>query len=107
MASMQVTYHAKDGNKICEMGGFRFADGEMVDVTVNEANAALLEEIRKNQAFTSKPAPLPPEAQPLKAEPKKIRMSTKRKQAKKTTRPAPKTKARKVEKARKTKKRRR
>ena len=70
MASMQVTYHAKDGNKIYESSGFRFADGEMVDVTINEANAALLEEIRKNPAFTSEPAPLPPEPEPKKVEPK-------------------------------------
>jgi hypothetical protein len=69
MASMQVTYHGKDGNKICEMGGFRFVEGEMVDVTVNEANAALLAEISKDKAFTVKAAPLPPE--PEVAEPRK------------------------------------
>jgi hypothetical protein len=61
MPSMQVTYHGKDGNKVCEMGGFRFVEGEMVDVTVNEANAALLAEIQKDKAFTLKAAPLPPE----------------------------------------------
>jgi hypothetical protein len=61
MASMQVTYNGKDGNKVCEMGGFRFVEGEMVDVTVNEANAALLAEIQKDKAFTSVPAPVPPE----------------------------------------------
>jgi hypothetical protein len=61
MASMQVTYNGKDGNKVCEMGGFRFVEGEMVDVTINEANAAMLAEIQKDKAFTSVPAPLPPE----------------------------------------------
>jgi hypothetical protein len=61
MASFQVTYHGKDGNKTTEVGGFRFADGEMVDVTDNDTNRAALEEMRKDKAFTIKEAPTPPE----------------------------------------------
>lgn len=71
MASMQVTYHTTDGNTTREIGGFRFVDGEMVDVTINEANAAVLAEIQKDKAFTSEPAPLPPEPpvlEPLKSD---------------------------------------
>jgi hypothetical protein len=74
MPSMQVTFNGKDGNKICEMGGFRFLEGEMVDVTINEANAAVLSEIQKDKSFTATPAPLPPEpevaSEPRKKDPK-------------------------------------
>ena len=80
MPSMQVTYHTTDGNPIREMSGFRFADGEMVDVTINEANAALLEEIRKDKAFTSEPAPLPPEPEPAPERKKDTKAESKKNQ---------------------------
>jgi hypothetical protein len=75
MTSFQVTYHAKDGNKICELGGFRFADGEMVDVTDNEANRATLEEIKKNPAFTTKEVKPPPVVEPVEAKSDKAKMA--------------------------------
>ena len=61
MTSYAVTYHGKDGNKTCEIGGFRFAEGEMVDVTDNETNRAALDEMRKDKAFTIEEVEAPPE----------------------------------------------
>ena len=78
MTTIQVTYHAKDGNKTCELGGIRFADGEMVEFSDIEANRKALEEIRNNPAFTTKEVKPPPAPEPeaksklhLKEEPKK------------------------------------
>jgi hypothetical protein len=48
---VHVTYHAPEGdNKVCEMGGKTFFDGQAIELD-SEADAALIEQCKGNAHF--------------------------------------------------------
>lgn len=52
MAKVSVTYKApEDDSEVVTMGGYRFFDGQAIEIEENERTADLLNKLRTNQHF--------------------------------------------------------